>query len=112
MTKGKKVGLVVVDPEKWTMEKVNSLIIDMNEIESPVYFTVGPNPVTDQLNVYFPNGINNNISLELTDLSGKTIYKADIQNEKTKIDMSELPRGMYILQAANGYNSMHRKLLK
>jgi len=109
---GKKVGLVVVDPEKWTMEKVNSVIIDMHEIESPVYFTVGPNPVTDQLNVYFPNSVNSDISLELTDLNGKRIYKANIHNEKTKIDMSELPRGMYILQATNGQNSMHRKLLK
>ena len=109
---GKKVGLVVVDPEKWTMEKVNSVIIDMHEINSPVYFTVGPNPVKDEATIYFPNSLNNSITLELTDLSGKRIYSAVVDGEKTKINMSELPGGLYILNATDGQHFLHRKLLR
>lgn len=109
---GKTVGLVVVDPEKWTMEKVNSIIIGIDEMESPAYFTVGPNPVSDFVNVYFPNSSANERTIEITDLQGKLIQRAQTSNDQIKINTMDLPKGIYLMHVSDGEFSTNRKLIK
>lgn len=109
---GKQVGLVVVDPEKWTMEKTNSIIIGIDEMKSPAYFTVGPNPVSDQVNVYFPNNADYSRTIELTDLQGKMIYSIQTFDDQITINTQDLPKGIYMMHVSDGQFSANRKLVK
>lgn len=109
---GKQVGLVLVDPEKWTMEKVNSLILGVNEMESPAYFTLGPNPVVDNTTLHFPNTSSNLRHITLTDLQGKTIRSFETSKDEMQINTNELSKGVYLIHVTDGTNSMNRKLVK
>ncbi|MFA5418448.1 MAG: M1 family aminopeptidase [Bacteroidales bacterium] len=109
---GKKVGLVVVDPEKWTMEKVNSLIVNINEIDSATYFTVGPNPVLDHVTVYFHNDTIDLRTIDLMDLEGRIIQSIETNLDEIQINTTGLSQGIYLIKVSNGQKSMVRKLIK
>lgn len=55
-----------------------------------------PNPATD---VLFVDGLNQNTSFRLIDLTGKEVKRGFTQN---RIDVSDLNRGMYLLQVDGG----------
>ena len=109
---GKEVGLVLVDPEKWTMEKVNSIIMNVNEMDSPAYFTLGPIPVTDYVTIYFPNKSNHSREVNLTDLQGKLIRSFETELDKIQMNTMDLSKGIYFIQVTDGQNLMKRKLVK
>ncbi|MDP2721272.1 MAG: M1 family aminopeptidase [Bacteroidales bacterium] len=109
---GKKVGLVMVDTEKWTMEKVNSLIVNINEIDSATYFTVGPNPVLDHVTVYFHNDTIHLRTIDLMDLEGRVIQSVETNLDEIQINTTALSKGIYLIKVSNGQKSMIRKLIK
>ncbi len=60
--------------------------------------TIFPNPVQNQLNIFYPELINVIYKLQLTDVSGKIILKEnDIVGPNHLIKMSMLPSGLYFL---------------
>ena len=83
---GKEVTGVTVDPEAWTMEKVDNISVTLEETELPVYFSMGPNPVNDLLNIFFLNPSNTKRELTVLDISGKTIYQDFSFEDQLRID--------------------------
>ena len=109
---GKKVIQVIVDPERWTMEKVSNITVGVKESESPVFFTVGPNPVKNNLTVYFANPSVNTRTIFVNDLSGKTLASFSSSDNKTDIDFSLFSKGIYIIRVTDGDHTFIRKIIK
>jgi len=109
---GKLVTHVSVDPEHWTMEKVNSIIVGVEESESPVFFTVGPNPVKNSLNIYFANLPLNTREINITDLSGRTLTSFTSSDNRMDIDFSRFSRGIYLVRVTDGNHTFIRKIIK
>ena len=109
---GKTVVSVLVDPEHWTMEKVNSITVDIEESESPVFFTTGPNPVIDALNIYFPNTSSVARKIQVSDLSGKNLITYNSTADHLKIDFSGFSNGLYLVRISDGNHSYIRKIVK
>jgi hypothetical protein len=109
---GKTTVSVVVDPNNWTMEKVESLTVVVEEKDSPVYFSVGPNPAKDYLNVFMLNPSSNEKQIDILDISGKVIYQTStIENKKT-LNTSILPAGVYLVRVFDGQNSLVKRFVK
>ncbi|MEN9610559.1 MAG: Acetyl esterase Axe7A precursor [Bacteroidota bacterium] len=75
---------------------VNDLLMDKDWLE------IFPNPVLHELNVKFKNKFTCK-SLKITDLSGK-IYKNQVPEKdesEVLLELSKLPRGLYLLKAEN-----------
>jgi aminopeptidase N len=109
----KKVVNVSVDPDNWTMEKVNSLILDINKNEvSESYFTMGPNPAFDHINLYFPNNAGSKKAIIISDLSGRNILTRYSTQSETTIDISGLAHGTYLVQVTEGNNKLVKRLVK
>ncbi len=72
-----------------------------NEPTFPHIF-ISPNPEKDDLNFKFESNIGTNYTVELTDLSGKSVkkYKAKVfnNNEIQRVDCKNLPSGIYLLK--------------
>ncbi len=64
---------------------------------SEALFQIFPNPVADELIV----NVQHKDNIEITDINGKVIYKAESRNEQTKINTSHLTKGVYILRIGN-----------
>ena len=101
-----------VDPYDWTMEKVNSITVNIEETEKPTYFTIGPNPVNDYLTVYFLNPTNNALEVKITDISGKTLISEHTWQEKLTLNTSSLNNGVYLVVVSDGKDSMVKKFIK
>jgi hypothetical protein len=57
---------------------------------------VYPNPANDFINIAFEGTFNGSISL--IDVSGRVILKEKSSSVSTKLDVSKIPSGMYIIQ--------------
>ncbi len=69
-------------------------------------FALYPNPVVDEINISFPKSIDK-ATFSLYDVLGKKILEKQITPLKNRVDVSNLPSGMYIasLTANNRTNS-------
>ena len=66
---------------------------------------VCPNPATDFIDVYVNQ---KDCQAEIVDVNGKTILSASLENEVNRIEVSDLPQGVYVLRA----NGATRKFVK
>jgi aminopeptidase N len=107
----KKVYSIEIDPDNWTMEKINSLILDLPEIdENPAFFTMGPNPAVDYLNLYFKD--NSERIITVSDLSGRILLQKNSTNQQVSFDVSNLSKGTYLVQVMSEDNKLIKKLIK
>ena len=108
----KEVVDVDVDPEQWTMEKVNSISVTVDETESPVYFTIGPNPVKDNLNIYFLNNSALAREISVTDLTGKELQNFTTPDNHFTINTSLFDHGIYLVIISDGQYKQVRRFIK
>lgn len=75
-----------------------------------------PNPAVDEVRVEISNNEVATYTINLTDMMGKLLQtKAVAKNEnvaETTLNVSNLPRGMYLLQINNGTQRVTKKLIK
>jgi len=109
---GKPVTNIVVDPEDWTMEKVGSISVTVNESDSPDYFTIGPNPVKNNLNIYFLYPKEKAREIFVSDLSGKIILKQQSSEKQISINTSGFAHGVYFVQVNDNTSDLIRKFIK
>ncbi len=75
-------------------------------------FSVYPNPATDILNIRIPENINSP-ELRLTNIIGKAILKTNLADSKNKINIKNLPAGIYFVTIiSNGSIIDTKKLIK
>ncbi len=83
-----------------------------DEIGDATLLSVFPNPTSNQLRVTLAG--NDRIeSYQLSDLTGRTLRHVNLKNalQQTDLDVSALPRGMYLLQVQAGERVYAKKVL-
>jgi hypothetical protein len=78
-----------------TGQEINPEILPTNDVISSV--NVFPNPAQDRLHIYIVGETVEN-SLQMYDVSGKMIYKQDIKNMLTSLDVSSILPGTYFVK--------------
>ena len=100
-------------------EKIAKLVSDVTTDiklkagESEKKFIVYPVPVKDILNFEFDtNNILNTITIRLYDIYGRLALHEELSNkQKGKIDVSNLPAGVYMLKLTNGKEFLTKKII-
>ncbi len=86
-----------------------ALPLDPKPLREAMTLEVYPNPTTDILNVRIPVKGDANMTLTVTDLTGRTVLdmRMSAGAEGHRVDVSRLPRGTYLLtmRSANGVAS-------
>ncbi|MBA5629469.1 T9SS-dependent choice-of-anchor J family protein [Moheibacter lacus] len=83
--------------------------LGMGDLDASVV-AIYPNPVVDSFQVNLSSKFNaNQVSVTVTDLSGKTVKTFGNQ---TSYNVSELPKGVYIVKITDGKNVETKKLIK
>lgn len=70
--------------------------------------SIYPNPSSGHLNI---NSEVDNYSLQVLDLTGKTIINKNNLSETTQIDLSNMPSGIYMVKLNNGSNQLTKKII-
>ncbi len=101
-----------IDPDNWTMEYVDGISVIVEETTSPAYFTIGPNPAFDYLNVFFLNQTTGERSIIISDISGRTVLKQTNINQVQRVDVSGFSKGVYTIIASDGGQEVVKKFVK
>lgn len=68
----------------------------------PVNINVGPNPTSDCVDIFVSDAsFSGSLNFSLFDIKGELIKSGRLDTEKTHIDMSALPTGIYMLDISN-----------
>jgi aminopeptidase N len=90
----KNIDSIQVDPYKWTLKKVES-IIGIRENTAANYFSLTPNPVNDILNIHYESGVINHITIR--NLYGIKMKEIQTMQPISFINVSELNPGVYFI---------------
>lgn len=72
----------------------NACLVSVDEFDA-ASFATWPNPVTDILNITYSKVIN---SIEVTDIMGRTVIRETAHSSDTRINMSSLSAGIYLVK--------------
>ena len=91
------------------MNYIDFVLNTINFDKSNIY--IGPNPTSDYLTVKSDFNTGKKTKLILYNLIGQEILKTELANDNSKIDVSTLNRGIYILKLENGINKVVKKII-
>lgn len=97
---------------KFEAEATGMNDFNIQQLTAEVY----PNPVTDKkFKIVFRNSISDELSIQITDLTGKTIFKRDaekLNGKEINIDLGNLPvsKGIYTLSIRNKEGYLNKKI--
>ena len=76
--------------------------------------TFYPNPTIDYVNFNFSNLESSDLNVLVFDYAGRVLIttKIDIENYKTKLDLSSLPSGSYLIYLNTNKFNYHTKIIK
>ncbi len=86
-------------------------------VAEPIIVSAYPNPFTEKFVVQFNQFEENDIKIELTDLTGKTVLTKDFGKKRSglhylEVAVPELSSGMYIFTLQSGNSTVNRRLTK
>jgi aminopeptidase N len=112
MNVDKNVVGVDPDPENWLLMEVegSSLVDEISN--TSVYFTFGPNPVVDNLSIFFLKQDSITRKVLITNINGQLIFEAETKDNKIGFDTSFLRSGLYFISVTDGNNSTVKKFIK
>jgi len=89
---------------------VSQGIVDNPYIQAP--FSVYPNPATDQLVVENPGYPGQETRISIFNVQGKLYLEQPVTEVKTRLDISRLPAGVYLVELSGRNGTEVKKILK
>lgn len=75
-------------------------------------FSVFPNPASDFVTIVFNGDLSLHVTLQLLDVTGKTIMEKSLENERTiQLPVNNLSAGMYQVMITSGNNRYMKKIV-
>lgn len=71
-----------------------------------------PNPFVSSIKVAYANAKSETVTVKISDMQGNIVFSSPAYTAGQTIDLSQLPRGQYVVQATNGTQSKTFKLVK
>lgn len=91
-------------------------ITEIDEVNTPFFLSIYPNPTSDWLAVKIKNVETKTVTISLTNAISTTLLQKQIEvfgdDFNTTIDMKPLPAGIYFLQISCGKHSRTEKIIK
>lgn len=89
--------------------------VGVNENAGFEALAIYPNPANDQINIRFKNEDMESFSINLMSITGKTVYRSEYSEmndyARTSIKVSNLPKGVYILQIQGESKAVTKKVV-
>ncbi len=89
---------------------VSRLVTQYNLIQDED-FVISPNPAKEKLNIKLLSA-NDNVKLEVFDVLGKLIYKGEITQLESSVNISSWKSGVYLVRVSNNKTSQTKRFIK
>jgi hypothetical protein len=97
-------------PPTFSAENMQSSAIQ--EINKALSAQVYPNPARNYIDLSFGETPKNPIEIRIFSIVGSLVYHSTVNDQLTRISLSELKSGMYVLYAKSGDLQFHTKFIK
>ncbi len=95
-----------------TQIDVSSITLKTNKYEVSNDLNLYPNPATNQLNISFEKNLEK-ANLKIISITGQTVYeKSNLSGDNLNLNVSDLLRGVYIIQVSDGISVSNSKFIK
>ena len=82
-------------------------VFDYDDVE------VYPNPTCESFRIFMPEMTRQAVAwYELFDISGILVFKNELFDAETEVDIGKMPAGVYLLKIINGDDVMSKMILK
>jgi len=87
-------------------------VLGVGDFENKIVFNISPNPVTSILNIQLSKNIIDG-NIKVFDILGKQILTKELNpNNLTRINVSNLSNGMYLVKVTSGENTQTKRFIK
>lgn len=100
------------DNQYWFIQKVEKLETNLLPTQNPVTLIMYPNPVSDILYVSSQEGLTDGTLLEVVSPQGRTLIRQKTESTDSRIDVSTLSEGLYLLKVTVGNTQYSKKFIK
>lgn len=99
------------DPDQWLLARLDFLNLGVEEIDD-TSLTIRPNPAKNTIRLFLPNQKIGTI--QVVDFRGRVVMEQafDVVNEAIELNISNLPKGLYLLTVQSGLIEFHGKFVK
>ena len=107
------VDSVQIDPELWLISGKNS-VRKLPAFDRDNFVVVYPNPVHDQLTIWYDSKNINQLSFSIWDLQGKKVMEQSVSNQGdySTVPLADLESGIYLLKINTEHGTSTRRILK
>jgi hypothetical protein len=89
---------------------ISKTVMKYNSIQDED-FVISPNPAEDKLNIKLLSA-NENVKLEVFDVLGKLIYKGEITQLESSVNISNWKSGVYLVRVSNNKSTQTKRFIK
>lgn len=107
-----EVGAIMVDPNNWVLNKTGSITVGIEETENLAYFSYGPNPAREYLNLYMANSSNTRLDVSILDVTGRVMQASQESGDVIKLNIADLPKGSYLIRVLSGEQAYTKRFVK
>lgn len=107
----KTIASIQLDPNNWLI-KTADIMVGIPKHQSPLHFSLAPNPASDRVNVYFDTDNHGSKELLITDLGGRVLLNTVAHGAYITVDVSGFAPGVYLVTANNGENRITQRLVR
>jgi len=95
---------------RWVINQFSNLSLSENELNNNLQ--VFPNPSNNEVTINFTGDFTSDFKVSVIGLDGKVLHTSTMNSSIQKIDISQLPSGMYTLILENGSSVLTEKIIK
>lgn len=87
--------------------------VSLEDLESLDLLSIYPNPSAGLINIFYPKRFEEYPFLEIVDFKGSTVYQRKLAKDTSfwQVDLSELPKGIYILKLGNENDTIRKRFV-
>jgi hypothetical protein len=96
----------------WDDLKFGAIVSNVNSLDAASNgILVYPNPASTFINLEFPDVLNESVQVQIFDVTGKLVYAERIQNRVSRIEISNMNNGTYVMRINTANGSYFQKLV-
>lgn len=101
--------------EGWIIDDITYgtiALVGINNIEKNNNFNIYPNPVTNEFTITAIETGKIYLQLKIVNILGEIVYQSLIEDQKSEINISDLPKGVYFVKMISANQILTKKIIK
>lgn len=101
--------------EGWIIDDITYgtiALLGLNDIEENNNFNIYPNPVNNEFTIAVTETGKIYLQLKIINLLGEMVYQSLIEDQKSGINISDLPKGVYFVKLISNKQILTKKIIK